>query len=58
MINKRLLIKNLLSHSDENTFFDKKLKIINDVSGLEYDSETINILKKVVELSNKIFERP
>jgi hypothetical protein len=24
MINKRLLIKNLLSHSDENTFFEKK----------------------------------
>ncbi len=27
MINKRLLIKNLLSHSDENSFYDKKLKL-------------------------------
>ncbi|MAD97443.1 MAG: AAA family ATPase [Flavobacteriaceae bacterium] len=27
MINKRLLIKNLLTHNDENTFFDKKLKL-------------------------------
>ena len=27
MINKRLLIKNLLAHNDENSFFDKKLKL-------------------------------
>lgn len=27
MINKRLLIKNLLSHNDENSFYDKKLKV-------------------------------
>lgn len=27
MINKRLLIKNLLSHNDENSFYDKKMKI-------------------------------
>ena len=27
MINKRLLIKNLLSHNDENSFYDKKLKL-------------------------------
>ncbi|WP_435414193.1 ATP-binding protein [Polaribacter aestuariivivens] len=27
MINKRLLIKNLLSHNDENSFYDKKQKI-------------------------------
>ena len=27
MINKRLLIKNLLSHSDENSFYDKKQKL-------------------------------
>ena len=27
MINKRLLVKNLLAHNNENTFFDKKLKI-------------------------------
>ena len=24
MINKRLLIKNLLAHNDENSFYDKK----------------------------------
>ena len=30
MINKRLLIKNLLAHNNENTFFDKKLKISID----------------------------
>ena len=33
MINKRLLIKNLLAHNDENTFFDKKRKI--DISQKE-----------------------
>jgi hypothetical protein len=27
MINKRLLIKNLLSHNDENSFYDKKQKL-------------------------------
>ena len=27
MINKRLLIKHLLAHNDENSFYDKKLKI-------------------------------
>ena len=27
MINKRLLIKNLLSHNDENSFYDKKMKL-------------------------------
>ncbi len=27
MINKRLLIKNLLAHNDENSFYDKKLKL-------------------------------
>lgn len=27
MINKRLLIKNLLAHSAENSFYDKKLKV-------------------------------
>ena len=30
MINKRLLIKNLLAHNNENTFYDKKLKISID----------------------------
>jgi len=27
MINKRLLVKALLAHNDENSFFDKKLKL-------------------------------
>ena len=27
MINKRLLVKALLSHNDENSFYDKKLKL-------------------------------
>ena len=27
MINKRLLIKNLLAHNDENSFYDKKRQI-------------------------------
>lgn len=27
MINKRLLIKNLLAHNDENSFYDKKQKL-------------------------------
>ena len=27
MINKRLLIKNLLAHNDENSIYDKKLKL-------------------------------
>ena len=30
MINKRLLIKNLLSHNDENSFYDKKQKLSLD----------------------------
>ncbi len=34
MINKRLLIKNLLAHNDENSFYDKKRKIdINQKEG-------------------------
>ena len=27
MINKRLLVKNLLAHNDENSFYDKKRQI-------------------------------
>ena len=27
MINKRLLVKNLLAHNDENIFYDKKLQL-------------------------------
>ena len=34
MINKRLLVKNLLAHNDENSFYDKKRFInISDKEG-------------------------
>lgn len=47
MINKRLLIKNLLAHNDENTFFDKKRKI--DISQKEGKAK---FLKHICALSN------
>lgn len=47
MINKRLLIKNLLSHNDENSFYDKKRKI--DISFKEGKAK---FLKHVCALSN------
>ena len=47
MINKRLLIKNLLSHSDENTFFDKKLKL-----SFETKEGKAKFLKHICALSN------
>ncbi len=47
MINKRLLIKNLLAHNDENTFFDKKRKI--DIS---YKEGKAKFLKHICALSN------
>ena len=47
MINKRLLIKNLLSHSDENTFFDKKLKLT-----LTTREGKAKFLKHICALSN------
>lgn len=47
MINKRLLIKNLLAHSDENSFYDKKLKL--DLSSREGKAK---FLKHVCALSN------
>ncbi len=47
MINKRLLIKNLLAHNDENSFYDKKRKI--DISQQEGKSK---FLKHVCALSN------
>lgn len=47
MINKRLLIKNIISHNDENTFFDKKSKIdINSSPG------KAKLLKHINALSN------
>lgn len=47
MINKRLLIKNLLSHNDENSFYDKKLKI-----SLGSKEGKAKFLKHVCALSN------
>ena len=47
MINKRLLIKNLLAHSDENSFYDKKRKV--DISNKEGKAK---FLKHVCALSN------
>lgn len=47
MLNKRLLIKNILSHNDEGTFFDKK-RIIS----LSSDSEKAKLLKHICALSN------
>ncbi|PCH99722.1 MAG: AAA family ATPase [Flavobacteriaceae bacterium] len=47
MINKRLLIKNLLAHNDENSFYDKKRKIsLHQLEG------KAKFLKHVCALSN------
>lgn len=47
MINKRLLIKNLLAHNDENSFYDKKRKI--DIAQKEGKAK---FLKHICALSN------
>jgi len=47
MINKRLLIKNLLAHNDENSFYDKKRKV--DISQKEGKAK---FLKHICALSN------
>ncbi|WP_274474790.1 ATP-binding protein [Mangrovimonas aestuarii] len=47
MINKRLLIKNLLAHNDENSFYDKKLRI--DIGEKEGKAK---FLKHICALSN------
>lgn len=47
VINKRLLIKNLLSHNDENSFFDKKQKL-----SLHNKEGKAKFLKHVCALSN------
>jgi hypothetical protein len=47
MINKRLLIKNLLSHNDENSFFDKKQKL-----SLGTKEGKAKFIKHVCALSN------
>jgi hypothetical protein len=47
MINKRLLIKNLLAHHDENSFYDKKLKL-----NLDNKEGKAKFLKHICALSN------
>lgn len=47
MINKRLLIRNLLSHNDENSFYDKKRKL-----DLDSKEGKAKFLKHVCALSN------
>lgn len=47
MINKRLLIKNLLSHNDENSFYDKKQKL-----SLGSKQGKAKFLKHICALSN------
>jgi len=47
MINKRLLVKNLLAHSDENSFYDKKQQVnLGDKEG------KAKLLKHICALSN------
>ena len=47
MINKRLLIKNLLAHNDENSFYDKKRQI-----NISHKEGKAKFLKHVCALSN------
>lgn len=47
MINKRLLIKNLLAHNDENSFYDKKRKI-----NISHKEGKAKFLKHICALSN------
>jgi hypothetical protein len=47
MINKRLLIKNLISHNDENSFYDKKQKL-----SLDNKEGKAKFLKHICALSN------
>ena len=47
MINKRLLIKNLLSHNDENSFYDKKEKL-----SLHHKEGKAKFIKHICALSN------
>ncbi|MDY0780445.1 ATP-binding protein [Tenacibaculum sp. IB213877] len=47
MINKRLLIKNLLSHNDENSFYDKKERLL-----LDSKEGKAKFIKHICALSN------
>lgn len=47
MINKRLLIKNLLAHNDENSFYDKKRQL-----NLHTKEGKAKFIKHICALSN------
>lgn len=47
MINKRLLVKNLLAHNDENSFYDKKLRL-----NIDHKEGKAKFLKHICALSN------
>ncbi len=47
MLNKRLLVKNLLAYNDENSFYDKKLQL-----NLDSREDKAKFLKHVCALSN------
>ncbi len=47
MINKRLLVKNLLAHNDENSFYDKKLRL-----NLSEKEGKAKFIKHICALSN------
>lgn len=47
MINKRLLVKNLLAHNDENSFYDKKLQL-----NLSENEGKAKFLKHITAFSN------
>jgi len=47
MINKRLLIKNLLAHNDESSFYDKKRKL-----NMDQKEGKAKFLKHVCALAN------
>lgn len=47
MINKRLLVKNLLAHNDENSFYDKKLRL-----NIGHKEGKAKFLKHICALSN------
>jgi predicted HTH transcriptional regulator len=47
MVNKRLLVKNLLAHHDENSFYDKKLRL-----NLSSKEGKAKFLKHICALSN------
>ncbi len=65
MINKRILIKNLLSHNDECSFYDKKrqlnmhtregkAKFLKHICALSNSNPTLAGIVKTIKMSNVI----